>query len=614
MSTELLDRCHPRERHSAPTGKVIVFINCNEEMACGMRMLAAMARDMGFPVHVIVLRGYHVTRQDKLDETTSSMHVCVNGRFHSNADKSKPFNTEELSLLRRKLLDLAPQLICVSTRSVNDDIMPDLLHAAGKACPGTPIICGGYGPTYAPEHYLRNGAAVVVRGEGEIPFVQLLDNLRKGRPLCDISNACWLKNNEIHFTPLAPPLKDISVLPSPLVGDDAVTFIETIADKNGSERTTLAERDPAYDDTTFYCLIGRGCIGSCTYCAAPVLRRQYAAEGQHMPKYRRRDYEQILRELEAAKRNGATRIFFKDEYLVDAPDRLEVFFRQYMERVNLPFRGNFHPDQLMARPSLLNALLDAGMYGFTIGFEAGTEDMARHVYGRPHSFENLKNLASILAGQFVALQYHFVSGTSLNTEEELRSKCSLIASLPYDPVAHWRTMLMEFQFFPQPCSSLTENLNSGAITRQPVRQWALWALRAQLRQVMAEDKARYVEQKAMRRDDALAFLQRHIKEYRISCAANHVRGILQGLANRDVLLMGDDAACERFKKASACRVAARIAWRGGQLNVGIAPEHLKKNFGESIPLLLLNASYNQNIPRLLRRKCHIANPIHGITV
>ena len=589
---------------------MIVFINCYEEMAVGMRMLAAMAQEKGFPVHICVLHGYSVNTVAVLDEDNTSMHVCVNGEFHVNQLRARPLSPQELQLLQDKLLQLKPELVCISTRSANDSIMPELLRSVRETCPEVPIVCGGYGPTYAPEHYLRHGADIVIRGEGEVAFAALLDNLPLRHPVSpapsDIPGACSMEGGEMTCTPLAAPLRDISALPSPLTGDDVTTFIHD---------DELEERDPAFDDKTFYILTGRGCIGTCSYCAAPVLGNMYKEEGHILPKYRRRNDEQVFRELEKAREHGVQRIFFKDEYLVDEPQRLTAFFRQYQERVGLPFRANLHSGQLLHHPELLDAALDAGMYGYSIGFQAGTEDMARNVYGRPHKFADLMALGRKLFDQFISLQFHFVSGTSLNTEEEFEAKCRLIASLPYDPSAPWRTLCMDFQFFPQPLSRLSVNLSQGGLRRLPVREWAVLALRAQLRQFATDEEIRQVEEK-MPRVGAENYLQARSKELRQKRLEEYCDQLGRDMAGKDVLVMGEatpDYAARGHLLADS-RIVGRIVFPGYAADGGrIDASRVAAEYDASTPILMFGASF-QRFGRQLRRQYHLCNPIYGVRI
>lgn len=581
-------------------------------MATGMRLLAAMARKSGYDVHVIVVRGYAVQISGELDETNASMHILVNGEIHVNPLRTRSFTRDELNLLRTRLHELNPDMVCVSTRSANDPIMPDILATIREAVPGAPLICGGYGPTYAPEHYLRSGADLVLRGEGELSFMALLDNFKNNTPLTATPNACYLRDNALQCNPMAPPLKDICSLPSPLVGDCFVSYIDT----DGNDTPVIRKYDPAYDNSTFCILVGRGCIGKCSYCAAPVQKEMYAEEGHILPSYRRRSYTQVFEELEAAKEKGIKSVFFKDEYLVDEPHRLTAFFQEYKRRIDLPFKANLHFGQLLRSRELLDAVLDAGIMSLTLGFQAGCEEMAKKIYGRPHDFADLKKLAGILHRDHVPVQYHFVSGTNLNTSEEFVDKCALISSLPYNALLPWTTVLFDFQFFPQPKSQMTRQIHAGTLERLPVQDWALQALRAQLYHFASADDAVEAWESAQLDNDPVKFLIKKSEQLRKkawSCAFDQ---LIETLAGKEIIVMGE--ATSDFVELSPYFINARIktiayaGFPGYKLENGrIDPDCISSNYDPGIPLVFFGTAAYKFMGSTKRRYA-LKNPMYGI--
>lgn len=591
---------------------MIVFINCYEEMATGMRLLAAMAREKGHDVHIIVVRGYAVKITGEIDDGNASMHVLVNGELHVNPLRTRNFTPAELNLLRDRLRELEPEMVCVSTRSANDAIIPDILSAAKESAPNAPLVCGGYGPTYDPAHYLRNGANLVLRGEGEISFIALLDNLENGAPLTDTPNACYFENGDVKCNPMAEPIKNICDLPSPLVGDSFVSYITE--DENGV--SVIRGHDPAYDNSTFCILVGRGCIGKCSYCAAPVQKEMYAEEGHILPSYRRRNYAQVFEELEAAKANGIKNIFFKDEYLVDETSRLTAFFREYKTRIDLPFKANLHFGQLLKSPALLDAVLDAGIQDLTLGFQAGTEQMAKNVYGRPHDFADLKTLANILYNEHVPVQYHFVSGTTLNTEEEFAAKCALIASLPYDALLPWRTMLFDFQFFPQPKSLMTREIGAGALKRLPAREWASQALRAQLWHFATPEEAMEAQDMAAQCPDKIEFLLKKSEQLRKKAWFDAFGELVDELAGKNIIVMGEATPdfvnlSPHFLKAGT-KIIAHAGFPGYKLDHGrIDPKNIVTDYGPDVPLVFFGTAAYRFMSKM-KRGLAIKNPMHGL--
>ncbi len=587
---------------------MIVFINCYEAMNTGMRMLAHMAKNKSFDVHLIVMNDYKVgISVQSFDEETTEMHVLMNSNLHCRTKENYFLGDKELELLQEKLKALNPELICISSRSNNDRVMPSLIKAIKKSS-NAPIVCGGYGPTYNAKHYLENGADVVLRGEGEISFPALLDNFKNNLPLYDAPNTSWLENGILKENPLAPPMKDFTANPSPLIDNSITSYIHD---------DICEEIDPSHGSRIhgyYRILIGRGCLGTCSYCAAPVLDNFYKEQGLTPAKYRRRLYSQIFEELEEAKKHGAEEIFIRDDYFVDTTQNLISFFNEYKERIKLPFKAHFHSSQFYRHPELRKAALDAGLSSYTIGFQGGNEDIARNVYDRPHPFAELKELGDILFDDLLSIQYHFVSGTTINTDEEFKDKCALIASLPYDPLDPLRTLIFDFRFFPQPLSKLTKELGKS-LRQLSINEWANSALRAQLRQFLKEEDCLILEDKSKKEKDANIFLLKESANIRHTQQQEKLLEILNPLEGKEILVMGDKSPT--FINLQNAFSKIKIVGNVGFPHINhkgtdrIEPTSIKDNFSSDIPLFI----FGQKALAFTRymRSLGLENKIHHIS-
>lgn len=593
---------------------MIVFINCFEAMNTGMRMLAHMAKNNGFDVHIIIMRDYYETKSYTnlntfIERTEDTKARITNSQLKCHSPEEYYLSNTELELLQEKLKELKPEMVCISSRGTNDEIMPNLMETIKKAY-DVPIVCGGFGPTYAPKFYLDNGADVVLRGEGEISLLALLDNHKNNKPLYDVPNTSWIENGELKQNKMAPPLLDFSSNPSPLTGDEYVSYIHD---------DICEERDLAFTNFNLgaYTLIAsRGCIGTCSYCAAPLVREFYINEGYRVKKHRKRPYSQVFEEIEEAIKQSKNieLVRIADDYFVDTTENLINFLKEYKERINLPLRANFHSSQLYKHPELRKAAIDAGLYFYTIGFQAGNEEMARNVYDRPHSFKELKELGNILFNEFVTLYYHFISGTTLNTEEEFHDKCKLIASLPYDPLNPSRTLIIDHRFFPQAFSKLTNEFGK-TLKRLPLETYVNYALRAQLRQFLKEEDCKILEEKAIKAKDANIFLLGESARIRKAQQKEKIEEILQNNAGKGILLMGDKSPA--FLNVENIFSKSKVFANVGFPNVDhtgtnrIDSKNIKNEFASNIPLFIFG---ERALPFKKIMLAHgINNPIYAIT-
>lgn len=141
----------------------------------GLVYLAAVAREYGHNVSII-----DMTFQDKPYISEAALkHVDVVGISFSTPLASRAF--EVLKYIK----------------SVNYDIK---------------CISGGPHPTIDPEECLKNGFDVVVIGEGEYTFADLLSKLEASRPISEVEGIAYLENGNIVITNPRPLIEDLDKL------------------------------------------------------------------------------------------------------------------------------------------------------------------------------------------------------------------------------------------------------------------------------------------------------------------------------------------------------------------------------------------------------------------
>ena len=57
------------------------------------------------------------------------------------------------------------------------------------------IVCGGFGPTFEPERFLKNGSDYIIRGEGERVICMLADAIYNNSSVYNIPSLGYLDNN-----------------------------------------------------------------------------------------------------------------------------------------------------------------------------------------------------------------------------------------------------------------------------------------------------------------------------------------------------------------------------------------------------------------------------------
>ncbi|MEW6003060.1 MAG: cobalamin-dependent protein, partial [Nitrospirota bacterium] len=174
---------------------------------------------------------------------------ALKDRFvHDNASMEIiDFDTEILNVQQvvYYLLQNKPDIIGFSCYCWNMNKVLDTARIFKTISPETKIILGG--PEVGPvgSKYLKENpfVDVVVKGEGEETFAELLKYYLGEGTLREIKGICYRANGDVLENPDRPPIEDLGEIPSPylegiLVPKDRVTYIETY----------------------------RGCIFRCHYC------------------------------------------------------------------------------------------------------------------------------------------------------------------------------------------------------------------------------------------------------------------------------------------------------------------------------------------------------------
>ncbi|MFH1651243.1 MAG: radical SAM protein [Chloroflexota bacterium] len=208
------------------------------------------------------------------------------------------------------------------------------------------IIAGSFHPTFCPDEVLRNdNIDFIVRGEGEIPLLRLMEELKKPGPDWETVPGISYRDadGQVHNNPAPPLIEDLDELPFPA-------------------RDLVLNRD--YDKYRAHCIATtRGCPYSCAFCAD---RRLWGN------RVRRRSVANVLAELR----------LLRDRYpvnFVDIFDGTFTYDRKYLqqfceaiidEKLDINWRCTARYDNL--DPDILKLMRRAHCTGMFVGLESGS--------------------------------------------------------------------------------------------------------------------------------------------------------------------------------------------------------------------------------------------------
>jgi anaerobic magnesium-protoporphyrin IX monomethyl ester cyclase len=186
----------------------------------------------------------------------------------------------------RLLAEHQPDVVGLSVMTFQRRTALRLIERVRRQRPSACIVVGGYDPSLAPDAY-EAAADVIIRGEGEITFRELLRALERGAGLEAIAGLGYRDDSGFHHTPdrpvssldessIAPPRRDVRVLEGYTLMGRPVDVIET----------------------------SRGCTFDCSFCSIIEMR------GRNFHTY---DFTRILDDIRDCKARGARALFIVDD-------------------------------------------------------------------------------------------------------------------------------------------------------------------------------------------------------------------------------------------------------------------------------------------------------------
>jgi len=170
------------------------------------------------------------------------------------------------------IVNSKPDVLGLSCYCWNIDVMRHIAQMVRKTRPQTKIVAGGPEVTPNAEEFLDANPwfDIVVRGEGEETFRELLRTLANGAGPADVDGVSYREGDHIFANEARPLIEELDAIPSPyltgiLAPREHVTYLETF----------------------------RGCPYKCAYCY----------EGKNYPKLRHFSEERIRAEIELIARD-----------------------------------------------------------------------------------------------------------------------------------------------------------------------------------------------------------------------------------------------------------------------------------------------------------------------
>jgi len=309
---------------------------------------------------------------------------------------------------RAELAQRAPDVVGLTMMSVDYNPATQALKIAKEVIPGTVTVVGGPHPTLVLDEVVANpDIDYIVTHEGEITFTSLLQAVERGCP-----------PRERVLQGERPVLDEIPFVDRDLFLEEWLRFGYDVP----SPEVPFVEELPGPFVTI---IAGRGCIYNCNFCQ-PAERRIFGP-------FRQRSVHSVVAELkELRDRFHFASFMFHDDCLTNDREWVEEFCRAYKEEgSDQPFFCQSRADIIVRHEDMVEQMADAGLRGYFIGFESGSDRVLRFLRKGTTRQINVK-AARICKKYGIKVWANYMLGLPTETREEVMETISMLKEIDPD--------------------------------------------------------------------------------------------------------------------------------------------------------------------------------------
>jgi anaerobic magnesium-protoporphyrin IX monomethyl ester cyclase len=357
----------------------------------GIRLLAAMLRNLGVRVHEIYFKDWVTNRVD-------------------------PPTQKEVAQLLEELRQRGTDLVGISVRASAFHRLAQLLTEGIRSELDLPVLWGGMHASSCPEDAIAV-ADIIAIGEAETSLPQAIQRLRNNQSIVDVAGL-WVHDEDgIVKNPVAPLIQDLDRLPLPDYHS---------RDKVLLEGGKVIAGDPYAQQPIYLLMASRGCpFPSCTFCSNSVLDRIY--DGQ--PIFRLRSLDHVFAEVQYARKHfpNLRRIRFDDEEFPVRKGWFDEFCRRWPEEGGVPFE--IHMDPRVVSLDRLQRLKAVGLDTAFMGIQS-TAKVNRELYCRDVSDEQVLAAAKAIHDSGVRAGYQVILDDPVSTAADKEQLFKLLLRIP----------------------------------------------------------------------------------------------------------------------------------------------------------------------------------------
>ncbi len=310
---------------------------------------------------------------------------------------------------REVLAERDPDVVGVTEMSVDYNPARQAMAIAKETNPKIITIAGGPHVTIALEDALRiPHVDYLVTREGEVTFPKLLRAIEEGHP-------------PPHRVLRGEP-PDLDAIPF----SDRSLFLEEWKkwgyDLDSPEVPFVPELPPPFATI----IAGRGCLYHCTFCKP-------GEDYLFGRRTRRRSVDNVIAEIRTLMdRYNIASFMFHDDCLTEDRRWVMEFTDKYMAQgFTMPFFCQSRADIIVKHEDMVARMTEAGLRGYFIGFESGSDRVLKFIRKGTTAEQNLQ-AARICRKYGITIWANYMMGLPTETKEEVMETVRMIKSIDPD--------------------------------------------------------------------------------------------------------------------------------------------------------------------------------------
>lgn len=304
------------------------------------------------------------------------------------------------------LKSISKSPVCFGLSAMISYQIRDGIHfseAVHKIFPGVPVVWGGWFPTILPDIAISHPTIdILVKGQGEVSFVELVEALSTGGDLAEIKGITYKKNGKVFNNPPRNPV-DLNSLPSV---DYSLVDIS---------RSTMGDRFINYISST-------GCPHRCKFCNVQTVFGQ---------KWMALAALRVVNDIEMLIKNYQVKMLeFYDDNLFVNIQRLRDIMNGFVEKkLDIRWVANVRVNQfLRLTEEDIRLIRRAGCHTLTFGAESGNQKTLDFLQ-KDIKIEEIKEVAERLRNNDIVARYNFMVGIPGETPADFQSTLKFILTL-----------------------------------------------------------------------------------------------------------------------------------------------------------------------------------------